>query len=398
MTLDDLQTLCEEGTKNHIEQNIERGYREVALDKCLRANGVGYASLIAEQVKYLQRSQKKLPSYYGARCIVVGKSYEQSSSEDVAATKSFCGESLLDLTCGLGVDTFAMSKRFKRVVTIERDELFAAVAKENFKRLGAENIEVVNSSAEDFLASCAEKGERFGVIYCDPDRRGADGKKKVVLEDCSPNMVALKGHIAEICDLLVIKCSPLFDVDEAFRLFGEENTAVEVVSSGDECKEVVIYTGPKAEHKGEIGATAVGQGSLWRAAGCCSEMPKGGFRAEGYKYLVIPDVAMQKGRMARAVLGEECDIWSDNGFGFATEMPSSDTLGRQYEIEAIYRYEPKRVKRALKDLGIAKAEILKREFAYSTEQVAKRLGLKGGGARKIAVTTVLSENYVVILK
>ena len=45
-----------------------------------------------------------------------------------------------------------LSKRFREVITLERDATLAAVAEENFRRLGATNIRVINSSAEAFLA------------------------------------------------------------------------------------------------------------------------------------------------------------------------------------------------------------------------------------------------------
>ena len=94
---------------------------------------------------------------------------------------------MLDLTCGLGVDALYLSKRFREVITLERDATLAAVAEENFRRLGATNIRVINSSAEAFLASTRD---HFDWIYADPDRRSAGGRKLVRLEDCSPDIVA----------------------------------------------------------------------------------------------------------------------------------------------------------------------------------------------------------------
>jgi len=58
---------------------------------------------------------------------------------------------VLDLTCGLGADALFLSRRFRRVVTLERDATLARIAAENFARLGAGNIEVVCSSAEEYL-------------------------------------------------------------------------------------------------------------------------------------------------------------------------------------------------------------------------------------------------------
>ena len=90
----------------------------------------------------------------------------------------------------------------------------------------------------------------------------ADGRKLVRLEACSPDVTALMPLIARASGRLCIKNSPLFDVDEALRLFPDSR--VEVVSLGDECKEVLVYadgTGPT------LTATALGRGSFTATPG-----------------------------------------------------------------------------------------------------------------------------------
>ena len=84
---------------------------------------------------------------------------------------------------------------------------------------------------------------------------------------------------------------------------------MEVLSLGDECKEVVVYddgTGPL------VTATALGRGSFSAAPGETAP-PPGRFDPERYGYLVIPDVSLQKARLARIHLAGKADIWSDNG-------------------------------------------------------------------------------------
>ena len=196
---------------------------EVALD-----SRIPHARSVATQVKYLERARHKLPTFAAARCILPPRAFEQASSEGCARCKRIEGDRVLDLTCGLGVDAWALSRRFRRVTALERDPVLAAVAAENFSRLGVANIEVVNSSAEEFLQ---REGLHFDWIYVDPDRRSADGRKLVRMEDCSPDVVALLPRLREAAPRLCVKNSPLFDVDEAFRRFGP--CRVEVLSVGD---------------------------------------------------------------------------------------------------------------------------------------------------------------------
>ena len=228
MTREELSTLLQPELRQAIEENIDRDPLQVALDR-----GIVHAREVASQVKYLQRARTKLPRLYEARAIIPQRAFEQSSSEECAAAKRMRGSRLLDLTCGLGMDTLAMADRFERVVAVERDEVLADVVRENLHRMGVENVEIVTASAEEYVASCEE---HFDWVYADPARRTAEGKRVVRLEECSPDMVALYPARDRITERVAIKNSPLFDVDEAFRLFGA--CGVEVISLGGECKEV----------------------------------------------------------------------------------------------------------------------------------------------------------------
>ena len=316
MTPEQYRLLLTPEVRHTVEEQIGRDPAAIALDK-----RIPHAALVATQVKYLARARTKLPSYYEARCILPPLAFEQASSEACAARKSCSGNTVLDLTCGLGVDALYLSKRFREVITLERDATLAAVAEENFRRLGATNIRVINSSAEAFLASTLD---HFDWIYADPDRRSAGGRKLVRLEDCSPDIPKLLPELRRIAPNLCVKNSPLFDVGETFRLFGPCRT--EVVSLHDECKEVVVYadgTGPLltavALELGEFSCTPAEA----RATPC--DKP---FDPAAYRWLLIPDVALQKARLTPTYLQGRADIWSPNGYGFAAEK-SEDTLGRR---------------------------------------------------------------------
>ncbi|MBQ6869021.1 MAG: RsmD family RNA methyltransferase, partial [Alistipes sp.] len=276
----DFEILCREDVRRAIDENIARDPVSIALDKRIE-----HASLVATQVKRLQRAKSKLPSYYAVRAILPPRAYEQSSSELCAAENTLTGDSVLDLTCGLGVDTFALSRKFKRVVSCERDEVLASITRYNLALLGVENVTVENCSAEEYLASTAD---HFDWIFVDPDRRGEKGEKLVLLEECSPNVVALFPRIMEVAERLCIKSSPLFDTAEAERKFGE--CSVEVLSLAGECKQVNIYVDGKAP---TLSAAAVGMGRFEverRAAEVATfaDMP---IELTDYQYLIIPEVA-----------------------------------------------------------------------------------------------------------
>lgn len=409
---------------------------KVALDRT-----VPHARLVATQVKYLARAASKLPTYAAAQCILPPLAFERASSEACAAHKRIEGDTVLDLTCGLGVDALFLSRRFRRVVTLERSEMLSRIAAENFRRLGAANIEVVNTSAEEYLQRA---GLRFDWIFADPDRRSADGRKQVRLEACSPDIPALMPLIERASGRLCLKNSPLFDVDEALRLFPDSR--VEVVSLGDECKEVLVYadgTGPSltatALGRGSFTATPEDRAGAGEKAGSKERAVSGektvpGERAESgattlceerapreknahpdptelfdktalpsapetfdptrYRWLVVPDVALQKARLARLHLRGKADIWSENGYGFAENEPQ-EVIGRVFAVERIEPYDARRLRRELRGMG---AEVMKRDFPFGAEEVARRLGLRAGNDVRLAFTKIGNGFWVVRLK
>lgn len=380
MTPEEYRLLLTDEVRCSIAAACGRDPLSVAADKRMP-----HARIVATQVKYLARAAQKLPSYAAAQCILPPLAFEQASSEACAAHKTIAGDSVLDLTCGLGVDALFLSRRFRRVVALERDEVLAAVARENFSRLGAANIEVVHASAEEYLA---RDGLRFDWVYADPDRRSAAGRKLVRLGDCSPDILALLPRIRAVAGGLCLKNSPLFDVDEALRLFPDAR--VEVVSLADECKEVVVYadgSGPA------VTATALGKGSFTARPTAPPPLPDR-FDAERYRFLVVPDVALRKARLACLHLAGIADIWSENGFGFAAEAPQG-VIGRIFAVERIEAYDPGRLRRELKGCG---ATILKRDFPVAATELMRRLGVRDGDEVLLALTQVAGEYLTVRLK
>lgn len=371
-TKEELSILCSAEVTDAIRENIDRKPTDIALDR-----RIPHASLVATQVKNLQKARTKLPSYFAVQAIVPTLAYEQSSSEECAVHKHLSGAAVLDLTCGLGVDAFALSKRFNRVVTVERNEMVAEVARENFRRLGANNIEVVCASAEEYVAHCTE---HFDWCFSDPDRRGTKGEKLVRLEDCSPDVVALMPRLKSLADNVCIKCSPLFDVDEAFRLFGD--CSVECVSLGGEAKEVNIYIDGSAPQLSAV-ALSVGEVSCSVVARNSAKWSVEPSDLSHYRYITLPDVALQHSRMVAVAFEGKCDVWSNNGVALSEQQPEG-VLGRTFKVEAIYEMDSafKKMMRG------RKAEIYRRDFPLSNSEICKSYRCSEGGSERWCFTRI----------
>lgn len=380
----DFEVLCTTEVQHIIDNNIEKEPSALALK--------GVSAVVCNQVKYLQRCRTKIPHYYEARCIIPPVSYEQSSSKLATIVKQEYGKRLLDLTCGLGVDSHHYSKLFTEVVTIERDELIADIARENFKRLKTNNITVINSSCEEFLENYS--GEPFDMIYVDPARRDTS-KRLFLLEDCSPDIRSLLPIISKLTKRLKIKLSPLFDIEEAERIFGKGVT-LRAVSVGGECKELCVEIDFDNLSTTKIIASSIGKDGDVKECIVNKDFSLQNTRLfkkpiENYCFISILDVALRKMRCGAAYYAKyhnDADMVYDGDVALWSER--TDVVGKMYEIKRVLEYKPK----LIKELGIKSATIIIQNFDVSMEDLRKRLGIKSGSSTTLIFTTIKNKQYM----
>ncbi|MBA4058591.1 MAG: SAM-dependent methyltransferase, partial [Marivirga sp.] len=233
-----LPELLSSETQAFIRQNELVDHRELVL-KYNKIHGVPIA-LIAEQVIGKRKAKEKIPTFYGTDKIVYppATNMEQCSSETTALFKcSILTEELretstfADLTGGFGVDSYFFSQVFNRGFYVEPDAGLLEIAQHNHQQLKARGINYVNTTAEKFLST---SDLAFDYIYIDPSRRDKDNKKVSSLGDCEPNVIELVGNIFNKTNLLLIKASPLLDIQHAIKELPWIKK-VFVVSSDNEC-------------------------------------------------------------------------------------------------------------------------------------------------------------------
>lgn len=381
---EDFEVLCSVEAQGEIAENIEKEPTALALK--------GVSAVVCNQIKFLRKCKVKLPHYYTSHCIIPPISYEQASSALSVVVKKECGERFLDLTCGLGVDTYHYSKQFKEVVTIEREDLIADIAIENFKRLGADNITVICSSCEDFLESYS--GPAFDLVYIDPARRDSN-RRIFLIEDCSPDVVKLLPLIERLSKKLVIKLSPLFDIKEAFRIFGQGVT-LRAVSVGGECKELCVEINFNSCSATKIVASAVDKNGNINEVEFDQSPHERLINTElninKYRYVSILDVAIRKMRCSEryhANFFTHLSPLYDNDVALWTTYPEG-IMGRVYEIEKVMEYKPK----LFREMGIKSATIIIHNFPLSQEELRKRLSLKSGSESTLVFTTIKNKQYI----
>ena len=412
MTAEEFRLLADPAVRRLVETHLHADPVRLAFTlKCDRPTALA----VCGQVKYLQRARTKLPSYHAARCIVPPLSYEQCSSEAAAAVKDYAGELCIDLTCGLGVDACHFSRRFRKVVAVERDPVLADIARYNFRLLGASNIEVVNDSAENFLQGCDR--ETADLIYLDPARRNGADRRVFLLRDCSPDVTALLPSLLAHGTKTVIKLSPLFDAEEALRIFHPHVSRLGIVSIGNECKELLVELTPAARpgrpEEPEYAVFPSGRRPyvfplsekdlLLSPSGNAPEpdaLPEK--ISERFPWLLIPDVAFYKGRLLRSLFARyypetEVCIPTETGFCFAAKAPA-DFPGKAFRIAEIHEYRLKTLRKWLRERKIQRLNLLKRNFPYPAEAIAKALGIGEGGIDCAAFTEVNDRPVMLLLE
>ena len=169
---------------------------------------------------------------------------EQSSSDilaDYHASLVPEGMTVVDLTSGLGIDVLHMARRASSVVAVERNPALVEALRYNSRGLALGDVVTpVCADCIDYIDRCVAEGKQFDMAFIDPARRAADGGRLYALADCSPDVVALLPKISQICNMLVVKASPMLDI--AHTAASLQRTPVSIAAAGTaaECKELVI--------------------------------------------------------------------------------------------------------------------------------------------------------------
>lgn len=251
MLSNQLQSVLKKEIQDFIYSNEQLDENKLILSQ-RELNSVP-TTLIAHQITGRRKAKYKLPTWYRTTQIIYPPSLnlEQSSSE---ATAEYKKQYLLrhipkskrvkaiDLTGGFGIDTFFFSKIFDQVDYVDRNEELLAIAQHNHLQLGATNISYHARSAEEMISG----SNHWDFIYIDPSRRDEQAKKLVRLADTQPNVVELQTALLEKTDHILIKTSPLLDIQAALRELKCVKTVI-VVSVDNECKELLFFISKNSE-------------------------------------------------------------------------------------------------------------------------------------------------------
>ena len=352
-----------------------------------------------QQIAGWQMARCKLPSWAAVEGMVYPPhlSMEQCSSEQTAKMKTnlpFQTDKglLIDLTGGFGVDFSFMAQDFKRAVYVERQEDLCAIARHNFHLLGLNQAEVVCGDGVEYLH---QMQEHANVIYLDPARRNEHGGKTYAISDCTPDVVALREELLKKADFIVVKLSPMLDWREAVRQLPAQYTEVRIVSTGGECKELLLVLSDKM--KAPLRLVCINDDELFVVDNLGKRMSIINCQLSIVNnYLYEPNASIMKaGCFAELCERFGVEAIAENSHLFISPDFIESFPGRKFQITSISSMNKKSLRQTLQ--GVDRANISVRNFPLSAEQLRQRLHLKDGGEIYIFGTTTHKGDHVVLV-
>lgn len=377
-----------------ISQNRDADVRAVALGTTPQGIDLHFC---LQQIAGRQAAQRKLPSWAKTEGIVYPPrlSMEQCSSEQTALYKQHLAERLLpgkrqrmaDLTGGFGIDFAFLAKVFDEADYVEQDQHLCAIARHNLPLLGLKKARIHCMKSEDFIDGMGD----FCLIYIDPSRRNADGRKVVALSDCSPDIEVLQDKLLCHAPTVMVKLSPMLDIDDALRRLTRVSE-VHVVSVGGECKEVLLVLGRQSSGVRYYCSNITAQVRMFCAESRNAEPV---IAPHPERYLYEPNASILKAGVQNA-LCRDYNVRKLHLFShlFTSAHFIGDFPGRAFVIEDSCSFAKKDLKRMLE--GLSQCNLTVRNFPASVAELRKRLKLREGGDCYLFATTLSDGSHALL--
>ena len=340
---------------------------------------------------------KKLPTWATDEGIVFPTrlSLEQCSGEKAAQYKGELvkrlfpqgGESMADLTGGLGVDFSFAARNFKKAFYIERQAALCEAARNNFPRIGLNNAEIIEGDGIDFLKNT----EPVDFIFIDPARRDNAGRKTVLIEDCEPDVLSFLPLLWQKTKCIVLKLSPMLDLNRAIKGLGCVSET-HIVADGGECKELLLVLKPEAENT-NIYCVDGQQQFIFTTEEETAAIPT--YTSEIKDYIYEPCTAILKAGAFKLVAQRfQLEKLHPNSHLYTSDQFVENFPGRSFSVKQVSTFS----KKDLRDLckSVEKANLTIRNFPGSVAELRKRLKLKEGGDAYWFATTLANEKHVII--
>ncbi len=393
--------MTNKATQEFINQHIKSNVKELAFKKHSSDIDLQYA---LTQISAFQIISKKVPSWQVFSNLIFPKhlSLEQASSEYTAKLKAEIIEKrldinnfkMVDLTGGLGIDCFFISRNASEAHYVEINSDLATIAKNNFIVLNRD-INIHNVSSKEFLIN---NNSHFHLIYIDPARRAESGKKLVSISDCSPNILEIEDLLWKTTDMVMVKLSPMLDISLAIKELNHISELF-VISHNNECKELVFILRKGYKDAPKISAININsKGEYSQIVSATREEENSCIpiiAQEIKEYLYEPYASILKAGLYKTV----SMTYNIEKLHVSSHLYTSSTLlpefpGRKFKIIKTVIFNNSNIKSISKD--IPKANITTRNFPLSVDELRKKTKIKEGGNIYIFATTISTDKILII--
>lgn len=359
------------------------------------------------QIECRKKATRKIPELASVIIYPTNVSIEQASSEIVAkfhgSLFKSCNQTA-DLTSGLGIDSYYISKEVSRHYAVEIDKTVSEVVFHNYKSLSCDNINVLNMSAEEFIQT--DMASTVQAYFVDPSRRDTNDRftRVVAIEDCQPNLMEIIPQIQKTAKFILVKLSPMLDVTALLQKF-HTITNLWVVSVKNECKEILLkidFTTPVSKITPLITALNFELSTVQiYSIGYEDVRPVGRILRTPIQdgILIVPNASVMKiGTFGN--LCEDFGIWqiATNSHLFWSDIISDKLMefpGKLYRINKVLPYSRQGI-RELKDM-VTTANLACRNFPLSATALRKQLKIKDGGDAYLFATTTYENKKILLV-
>jgi 16S rRNA G966 N2-methylase RsmD len=299
------------------------------------------------------------------------------------------GKTLVDLTGGMGVDSYVFSKKIEKVFHCEIDENLSKIAAYNFGILEVENVEVVSMDGLDFLRS---SNREFDWLYLDPSRRSENKNKVFLLSDCTPNIVEHLPLLFKHSKQILVKTSPLLDLTNGLNQL-KNVKEIHIVAVKNEVKEVLWVLQREYRSKTRVKTINIMEPKAQSFDFYLSEEKNATpLLGPPLAYLYEPNAAILKAgafKLLAKKLG--VDKLHDHSHLY-TSREQVEFPGRVFYIEKVLSYS----KKELKSLIGKQANITVRNFPESVSTIRKKYKIKDGGEVYLFFTKLQNDQLAII--
>lgn len=326
---------------------------------------------LAGQIQARQKLADKLPTWTAHEAVYFPQqiSLEQASSEATALFKaSLVQGNLIDITGGMGVDSWAFAQQCEQVTYVEQQEELAKHTQYNHQVLGLQNVTHIQGNGLNHLRNT------YDWIYVDPARRDQQGNKVILFKDCQPNVLDLLDQVKT--SKILIKTSPVLDISRAIQELGGVEK-VFVVANQQEVKELLFIKSGQSSLDPKIELIELANSPTTIFSGRLSDERSANMHiAKVGRYLYEAHPALLKAGFFKLVQGEA--IWQ---LGKHTHLYSSNEYarefpGKKYSFIASGPVQPNWLKEHLPDLRV---NISTKNFPLKSDALRTKLKLKDGG-------------------